>query len=120
MITAWSGPKDFSPPTANTGIVSFLARENFIVPCILGKRCELCKSSPHSPWLRVSGGKEISGRFVRFGGIAREVIPNSIEVDALTPSHEPFCIRTMKIEMPDSRVQQNLLPRLDPRNRCVH
>ena len=34
------------------------ARENFIVLCILGKRSELSKSSPHSPWLRVSGGKE--------------------------------------------------------------
>src|SRR4029077_16830655 len=94
--------------------------ENFIILCVLGKRRELGEPSPHSAWLCISGGKEISGRLVRLGQIASEVIPNSIEVDALAASHEPFGIRTMKIEMPNTGVQQNLLPRLDAWNRCVH
>src|SRR5437868_5615257 len=96
------------------------ALKNFIILYVLGKRGELGEASSHSAWLRISGGKEISGRVVRLGGIASEVIPNPIEVDTLAASHESFGIRAVKIEMPNSGVQQNLLPRFDAWNRCVH
>ena len=70
--------------------------------------------------MRVGGCKKISGCFIGLGGVPREVIPDAIKVDALPPGHKPFGIRAMKIEMPNSRTLQNLGPRLDSRNRCVH
>jgi len=48
MITACNAPKDFSPPTASTGIGSFVSSKIFIVLRVLRKRSELRKPSPHS------------------------------------------------------------------------
>jgi hypothetical protein len=53
------------------------------------------------------------------GGIAGEIIPYAIEVDALTTGHKPFGVRPVKVEMPNSWIQENLIPRLDARNRGI-
>src|SRR6266581_3898796 len=101
MITAWSAPKDFSPPTAITGIVSFCLFEDLVVLRILGECGKLREPCPHSTWLRVAGRKEISGGLVRLTRIAGTVVPYPVKVDTLPPFHQSFRIRSMEIEVPN-------------------
>src|SRR5437870_3917522 len=120
MITACSGPNDFSPPTASTGMVKFHPFEDFVVLCVLRKGGELRKPSPHATGLRVRSSKRVSGGLVGLGRISSKVVPYTIKVDALTTCHQPFGIRPVKVEVPNSRVQENLIPRLDSWNRRIH
>src|ERR1700746_1356355 len=57
--------------------------ENLIVFGILGERSKLSEPGPHSTWLRVSSGKEISSGLVRLTRIRRKVIPYPVKVDTL-------------------------------------
>src|SRR5437879_4875763 len=75
--------------------------EDLVIFRILRERGKLREPGTHSTWLRVRGGKEISRVFVRLTRICRKVIPYSVKVDALTACHEPFRIRSMKVEMPN-------------------
>src|SRR5690242_2860934 len=86
---------------------------------ILGERSELSEAGPHSAWLRVGGGKEISGGFVRLTRIAGKITPYPVEVDALPACHQPFGIRSMEVEVPNPGIQENLVPGINPRDRCV-
>src|SRR6267154_5851794 len=94
--------------------------ENLVVFGILGERSKLSEAGPHSAWLRVSGGKEISGDLVRLTSIAGKVIPNSVKVDTLPAGHQPFRIRSMEVEVPNPGIQENLVPGIDPRDWRVH
>src|SRR4029077_8876702 len=58
----------------------------------------------------------VSGGLVGPGRIAGEIIPDAIKGDALTPGHKPFGVGPVKVEMPNSWIQENLIPRLDARN----
>src|SRR5579859_5149236 len=94
--------------------------EDFVVLCVLRKGSKLGEPSSHTTRLGVSCRKEVSCSLIGFGRIGCEVIPYAIKVDALTASHQPFRVGPMKVEVPNSGVQENLRPGLDPRNRCVH
>src|SRR6267154_590202 len=93
--------------------------EDFVVLRVLRKSGELSEPSPHPTRLRIGGRKKVSGGLIGLGGIAGEIIPYAIEVDALTTGHKPFGVRPVKVEMPNSWIQENLIPRLDARNRCI-
>src|SRR5438132_14337981 len=73
--------------------------EDLVVLRILGESRKLREPGPHSTWLRVSSGKKISGDLVRLTSIAGKVIPYSVKVDTLPPCHQPFCIRSMEVEV---------------------
>src|SRR5215470_15030855 len=78
--------------------------ENLVILCILRECSELRKASPHSSRLRIGRSEEVSSRLVGFAWIAREVIPNSVKIDALPAGNQLFRVRSMKIEMPDAGV----------------
>src|SRR5438477_10730318 len=78
--------------------------EDLIVLRILGESGKLREPGPHSTWLRVSGGKEISGGLVRLSRIAGKVVPYSVKVDTLAARHQPFCIRSMEVEVPNAGI----------------
>ena len=105
MMTACSGPKDFSPPTAAPAS-STLLLEDFVVLRILRKRSELREAGSHSSRLSISGGEEISSGFIRFAQIAREVVPDPVEINAFAALDQPLRIRSMKVEMPDAGILQ--------------
>src|SRR5580704_16050708 len=94
--------------------------EDLVVPRILGERGKLGEPGSHSPWLRISRGKEISGIFVWLTRIGRKVIPYPVKVEALTACHQPFRIRSVKVEMPNPGILKNFAPGVNPRNWCVH
>src|SRR5260370_815705 len=73
--------------------------EDFVVLRVLRKSGELSEPSPHPTWLRIGGRKKVSGGLIGLGGIAGEIIPYAIEVDALTTGHKPFGVRPVKVEM---------------------
>ena len=114
MMTAWSGPKDFSPPTAMTGMVSFACSKTLLSFASWAKAVNCAKPA------RIPRCKEISGCFVRLPGIAREVVPNAVEIDALASSHQALRVWAMKIEVPHSGILQYLAPWFDSRDGCVH
>src|SRR5271165_4890405 len=94
--------------------------EDLVVLRILGERGKLREPGPHSTRLRVSGSKEVSGGIVRFTRITGKVIPYPVKVDTLPTGHQSFRIGSMKIEMPNSGILENLAPWINPGNRCVH
>src|SRR5208283_3046947 len=89
--------------------------ENLVVLRILGERGKLREPSSHSPGLRIGSGKKISGGFVWLTRIRRKVIPYPVKVDALSACHQPFRIRSMKVEMPNPRILENFAPGVNPR-----
>src|SRR5713101_424603 len=94
--------------------------EDLVVLRILGEGGKLCEPGPHSAWLCVGRGKEISGVFVWFTWISSKVIPYPVKVDTLAACYQAFRIRSVKVEVPNSGILQNLTPRINPRNRCIH
>src|SRR5579863_2793237 len=94
--------------------------EDLIVLGILRERGKLREPSSHPAWLCVGCREEVSGGFVRFSRIGREVVPDSVEVNAFPALHKPFCIRTVKVEVPDARILKDLTPWLDPWNWSIH
>src|SRR5689334_12975989 len=78
--------------------------EDLVVVCILGESRKLREPGPHSAWLRVSGGKEISSGLVGLTWIAGKVIPYPVKVDTLPACYKPFRIRSMEVEVPNSRI----------------
>src|SRR5258708_21829637 len=78
--------------------------EDLVVLRILGESRKLREPGPHSTGLRVSGGKKNSGGFVGPTWIAGKVIPYSVKVDTLPARHQPFCIRSMEVEVPNAGV----------------
>src|SRR5260370_25082567 len=94
--------------------------EGLIVLRILGERGKVLEGGPNASWLRVSGGKEVSGGLVWLPRIAGKVIPYPVKIDTFPACHQPFGIRSMKVEVPNSRILENLAPRINPRDRCVH
>src|SRR5882672_11239389 len=94
--------------------------EDLVVLRILGERGKLREPGPHSTWLRVSGGKEISGGLVRLTRIAGKVVPYPVEVNTLPACHQPFCVRSMEVEVPNAGILENLVPGINSRNWRVH
>src|SRR5438445_9994261 len=108
------------PADSQDGHREFHLLENFVV-CRIGGECgELREASPHASGLCVGGCEEISGSFVGFRWIAREIVPDSVEIDALATCDKPLCVGTVEVEMPDARIQENRVPRLDAGNGRVH
>src|SRR6266705_938317 len=108
------------PTNSQDGHRQFHLFEDFVVFHIGGECCELREASPHASGLCVGGCEEISGGFVRLRRIAREIVPDSVEVDALPTCDKPLGIRTVEVEMPDARILENRAPRLDAGNGSVH
>src|SRR3984893_17743658 len=75
--------------------------EGLVVLRILGESRKLREPGPHSTRLRVRSGKKISGDFVGPTWIAGKVIPYSVKVDTLPARHQPFCIRSIEVEVPN-------------------
>src|SRR5690348_5360268 len=94
--------------------------EDLVVLRILGERGKLREPGPHSAWLRVGGGKEISRGLVRLARIAGKVVPYPVKVDALPTRHQSFRIGSMEVEVPDTGTQENLAPGINPGDRCIH
>src|SRR5260370_32888757 len=87
---------------------------------MLGERRKLREPRPHSTGLRISGGEKIPSSLVGLTRIAGKVIPNPVEVDTLPACHQPFGIRSMKVEVPNSGILENLGPGVNARNWRVH
>src|SRR5215469_14703842 len=94
--------------------------ENLVVFGVLGESCELSKTGAHSAGLGVGRCKEVSGGFIRLAAVAREVIPDTVEIDALAASDKPLCVGAVKMEMPDAGIEQDFIPRLNSGDRSVH
>src|ERR1700737_3655701 len=94
--------------------------EDLVVLRILSECGKLREPGPHSTWLRVSGGKEISGGLVRLTRIAGKVVPYPVKVNTLPPCPHPLRIRSMEVEVPNPGILQNLAPGIDPGDRRVH
>src|SRR5260370_7530578 len=94
--------------------------EALIVFRILGERGKLSEPRPHSTGWRISGGEKIPSSLVGLTRIAGKVIPNPVEVDTLPACHQPFGIRSMKVEVPNSGILENLGPGVNARNWRVH
>src|SRR5258707_7300522 len=84
--------------------------EDLVVLRILRESRKLREPGPHSTWLRVSGGKEISGVFVGLTGISGKVIPYPVKIDTLSACHQPFRVRSTEIEVPNPGTYENLVP----------
>src|ERR1700730_13439164 len=82
--------------------------EDLVVLRILGERGKLREPGSHSTWLRVSGGKEISGGLVRLTRIAGKVVPYPVKVNKLPTCHQPLRIRSMEVEVPNPGIVENL------------
>src|SRR5579872_4723428 len=91
--------------------------EDLVVLRILRERGKLREPGSHSPWLRVSRGKKISGGFVWLTRITGKVIPYPVKVDTLPACYQAFRVRSMKVEVPNSGILQNLAPWINPRDR---
>src|SRR6267142_4307246 len=61
--------------------------EDFVVLGVLRKSRELSEPSPHPTRLRIGRRKKVSGGLIGLEGIASEIIPYAIKVDALTTGH---------------------------------
>ncbi len=64
--------------------------EDFVVLGVLRKAANLSEPSPHPARLCIGGREKASGGLIGLGGIAGEIIPYAIKVDALTTGHKPF------------------------------
>src|SRR5438045_9736670 len=74
----------------------------------------------HGPWLRIELGVMLARGFSESGRIGGELVPRSIEVDALAAGDESLHIRAAKAEMPEERVFEDFLPWSDARQRRIH
>src|SRR6266436_6482959 len=81
---------------------------------------ELRKTRSHSSRLRVGRGEKVSRGLVWLAWITGEVIPNAIKIDTFPARDQPFRVRSVKVEMPDTRALQYFAPWIDSRNRRVH
>src|SRR5260370_36200262 len=70
--------------------------------------------------LSVSGCEEISSCLIRFARIPGEVVPNPVKVDAFSALHQSLRVRSMEIEMPDTWVLKDLIPRIDAGNWSIN
>ena len=93
--------------------------EDFVVLGVLRKSGELGEPSPHPTRLCIGGRKKVSGGLIGLGGIAGEIIPYAIKVDALATGHKLFGVGPVKVEVPNSWIQEDLIPRLDAWNRGI-
>src|ERR1700752_1517441 len=83
--------------------------KDLVVLGILRERGKLCEPRPHPARLGISGGKEIPGGLVRLTRIGREVVPYSVKVDTLPACDQSLRIRSMEVEVPNARIQENFV-----------
>src|SRR5262245_61689710 len=67
----------------------------------------------HGARQRVKFGIVFTRGFAEPAGRGREFIPEAIEIDALTASHQAFHVRAAESEVPKQRVLQNFFPWTD-------
>ena len=119
MITAIVEPNDFSPPSANTGIVSFPSRRMRVVDHVLIKGLELREGGMHRSRLRIQRRIVRARRLGIRRARRRALVPEPIEVDPLTPCHQPLGIRTPEGEMPGCMALDDLIPWPDSSERRI-
>src|SRR5579872_2770352 len=112
--------KGLLAPNSQHGHRQLRLLEDFIVLRVLGERSELRKAGTHSSRLRIGCSKKVSRGLVGFARITRKVVPNAIKIDTFAACNKPFRVRTMKVEMPNTRIQEYFVPWFDPGNRSVH
>jgi hypothetical protein len=66
--------------------------------------------------LRVGRGEKVSRGLVWLAWITGEVIPNAVKIDTFPPRDQPFRVRSVKVEMPDTGALQYVAPWIDSRN----
>ena len=101
ITTAMVAPNERSPPIASTGILKQpRATNDAVVDGILVERRELREAGPHCSGPRVELRVVAPRCFGKARGIRREFEPETVEIDALTPGHQPFHVRAAEAEVP--------------------
>src|SRR5580698_3173503 len=74
--------------------------KDFIILHVLRESGELRKARPHGARLGILRGIIRTRSLVRLGGIAGEIVPDAIEIDALASLYQPLGIRSVEGEVP--------------------
>ena len=61
----------------------------------------------------IQSGVVLAGFFINPFGICRQFIVETIKIDSLASLHQPLLIRTAKIEMPQQRAADDVVPIAD-------
>src|SRR4051812_18962067 len=73
----------------------------------------------HGAGAGVEGSVMLPGGLAEAVRICGELVPKTVEIDALATGNEPFHIRAAEAEMPEQRVLEDLLPGADAGDRSV-
>src|SRR6476620_7490908 len=118
MTSAIVRPKDFSPPSARTGISSFPAATNARLSIASwSNAANLRKARMHGARTRVQLSVMPPSRLAETARSGGELVPKPVEVNPFASCDEPLHIRTAEAEMPEQRVLENVLPRANTRQR---
>src|SRR5439155_18122259 len=96
------------------------ALKDSVVLGVLRERAEVREPGPHRARLRVLSRVEVACGLVWLAWIAREGIPDAIQIDALAPSHQTLGVGTPKREVPQRRGAHDVVPGGDARERRIH
>ena len=67
----------------------------------------------------IERGIMVARRLVDLLRIGGELVVEAVEIDALAPLDQPFHVGPAEIEMPEQRIEQNLVPVADARQRRI-
>src|SRR5580765_5067560 len=74
----------------------------------------------HRAGSRVDPGVMATGRFVDLRRVARELVPETVEVDALAAGDQTLGVRAAEVEVPQRGQAHNLIPRRDAGHRRIY
>ncbi len=94
--------------------------QDLVVCGVLGKGLEVLEAGVHGPGLGVLGGVKGAGGFVGLPGVAGEVVPDAVEVDALAAGDEAVLVRALEREVPEAMVLDDVVPRGNAGDGSVH
>src|SRR5882724_5919904 len=111
MIASDCQHEHLQPPTSNCCIVI----DHIAIECR-----KLGKPRVHVPRLCIEFRIVRARGLVELCRVCGKVIPEAIEIDALTARDQPLHVDSAKPEMPQQRAFQNIIPRPNPRDGSVH
>src|SRR6185295_7796275 len=92
-------------------------QECAVVDGVLIECCELGKAGMHGSWKGVELRIVLPRRFAEAIRRSREFVPESIQVDALAPCHQPLHVGPSEAKVPEQGILQDLFPGPDARHR---
>jgi hypothetical protein len=113
MIFAIVAPMTSRPQSpAGHGKLAF-GEKLLIVDGVLVKRGELHETGMHGPGHGVGLRIVLAGAFAESGGCRRKLVPESVEIDALSTGHESLHVRPTEAKVRQQRVLEDFLSRPD-------